>query len=352
MTGYFGSASDGSHFNNYGTQKPVPSRLLPFVYNEVYGSITKLPVQDSNSARHFVLYLISASSQERAYFLANGLNALFGVVYGQHRHGELPWLLLRLKNKPQAGKSTSTLLELVDEIIESPCSGGWKSVIGSGTLISQPICKHARRIYSVLLDKLPLMHTLINLEFSYFIVPSQISENNYDVLLRSYNAQSEEVLKKAYYEEKMKYDLAYLSAFRGLEAFLKVNRIQKKDIEKLFSQVDTEYGSALSSSKYQCRYIGMPDIGKLVSYVDVTYQFLIYRNSVAAHWNPIRNTEPLNELVVCEIQHYVSDLLEQCINTIVDERYRICITLPRGAKVCVGSLQEVSSRKQAPDVTQ
>jgi hypothetical protein len=91
-------------------------------------------------------------------------------------------------------------------------------------------------------------------------------------------------MRKRYFENRERYELAFVSAFKGLERFLSLNQIKKDNVERAL--IDLRSQRIQPTTMYQRRHEVFSGYRKKISYRELILHFLDIRNAVAAHANP------------------------------------------------------------------
>lgn len=135
---------------------------------------------------------------------------------------------------------------------------------------------------------------------------------------------SKHLIQKQYYENRERFELAFLSAFRGIERFLNVNQIKDPDIDR--SLVKLQIANIKPDTNYHRRHEIFSGRRRDVTYRDIISQFLKIRNTVAAHANPSPPSDfIISEDSVMEIQLFLSELCSKGLGQIQPRQ------LPTGA---------------------
>jgi hypothetical protein len=110
------------------------------------------------------------------------------------------------------------------------------------------------------------------------------------------------------------YDLAFLSAFRSIEALLGcgARSLDKGQIAAKLQSLDDRYGTSFCTEKWDSRHHFFTTRRRHWSYADLIAAFLDTRNAVAAHANP-SPPFPLSEDQVFELQNLTASMVYESI---------------------------------------
>jgi hypothetical protein len=106
------------------------------------------------------------------------------------------------------------------------------------------------------------------------------------------------------------YDLAFLSAFRAVEALLGCGSrsLQKREISTKLEAFDDRHGTHFSTEKWESLHHYFTTRRRRWSFCELIADFLDTRNAVAAHANP-SPPFPLAEDQVFELQNLAGAML-------------------------------------------
>jgi hypothetical protein len=120
---------------------------------------------------------------------------------------------------------------------------------------------------------------------------------------------SEEVLEKSYLEFRTKFEISFLSAYKGIERLFCVNQIIKKDIKNHLINLGID-----PESKYNCMYLKLNNAYKIENYFECINLFRDVRSTVAAHSNKNPPYEKqINLYLIYEIQKFLNELIQSYI---------------------------------------
>lgn len=291
--------------------------LNTFLECEGVGSISVF-VFDTYEA----LFLIKSVNQGSAYLLANALRGYLTVVHGLSVFDDQKYFLSELISKPDPDMTIADIANLVKPMIESqPIDRDLLQLdLRSGLIISHFQIEEACRMIKIGLKYPLLLEAFQHLEYSYSLVWGFMTGSYYELHYAADRAElSEYELEKLYYEDRIRFDLAFLSAFRGIETILGKPFLREHDIEPGLTKLDKEFGTRFQTDEYWCLYEMFSGEQKIQSYSGVISRFLVLRNSVAAHANP-RSPKIIIQDQVLEIQLLLKEMLVRILEESEEER--------------------------------
>jgi hypothetical protein len=258
-------------------------------------------------------FVIRSRSRKMAYELATLLRALFSLFYGwqlDDRTGH--YFLQEMKRLPQPSWDEQRMLAELQELNYG---------------IFDDFVHKLRRGYHVMHDAYDKVPSFINRTWGNRDIVEALDhalESRFlffGFMVGSYYtchyARDRELvprweMEKRYFENRYRYETAFVAAFKGIERFFGVNQIRKNNIDTILSKKsdlgiapDTEY------TRYHEIFSGHT---KRVRYRELICHFLDLRNIVAAHGN--RNPPERAKLIednVFEIQLFLMELLSKAI---------------------------------------
>jgi len=120
-------------------------------------------------------------------------------------------------------------------------------------------------------------------------------------------------LDKRYLENRIEYDTAFLSAFRGIEALLQKPHFRKNEVKALLSNADSKNGTSFSKRKYKSFHEIFSSRKRFWSYEEIIIHYLRLRNAVAAHGN-IDPPNIIMEDQVFEIQMLLKSMFMEILD--------------------------------------
>ncbi|EIV99900.1 hypothetical protein [Thermoanaerobacter siderophilus] len=158
-----------------------------------------------------------------------------------------------------------------------------------------------------------LCESLNHLLESRFLFNCFMTNSYYEYHYKYDRTEMPEWLKeKMFYENRYRYQTAFVSAFKGIESFFRVNDFRKHEIEKLFNNID--YNDISFDTVYKRRFEIFSGETEEVRYGELLVHFLKLRNAVAAHHNkkpPVIITEDN----ICEIQNFLVELISKALTS-------------------------------------
>jgi len=256
------------------------------------------------------LLLIAASSQEKAYALAIPFRAYF-VIFHEYLFNDRHFdTLIELREKPRPIQTRRQILEL-----NKPHSNYGidldflESEIFSSQYLSRGHIGEACKFVRAVLHNRALAESVIHLEQSYAISEMMMNGSYYHFHYRHDRLlETKYSMRKKYLENRTRYDMSFLSAFRALEAILGTERLKKREIQRKLHDFDYNFQTSFSKNRWRSYHVLFTRKRKWWKLEDLISYFLVLRNAVAAHAN-IRPPKMLCEDQVLEIQKLVGEML-------------------------------------------
>ncbi len=258
------------------------------------------------------LLIISANSQEKAYELASPFRAFATVFLGCPPDDNAFEYLIELKSKPEPSQTIRKIAQLYNQIWQTPINlDVLVSDLRSGSVIKQDRIRYGCNFVKNLISSQRLVLCLLHLERSHYLFSGFMSSSYYHYHYRyDRKAESKYVRRKKYLEDKTKYDLAFLSAFRAIEALLGTLNLKKKEIGEKVNELDRKFKTSLANTPWTSYHEVFTTRRKKWNLSDLISLYLDTRNAVAAHANP-KPPFNLHEDQVYEIQRLVEHMLYQ-----------------------------------------
>jgi len=262
------------------------------------------------------LFLIKAGNQRIAYEVVRALDGYFFLVTGGTPNYDrcLP-KLIEIYKVPQSDWNIDRLFKELSQMnMEMMKTDVYK--LRSSPFIQahemQLLAPCVERIYS---DR-RLNEALYHLGYSRFLCYGFMVGSYYNCHYRhDRQSMSKHLIQKQYFENRERYELAFLSAFRGIEGFLNVNQIKRPDIDRSLLKLQT--ANIKPDTKYHRRHEIFSGSCRDVTYHDIIDHFLEIRNTVAAHANPSPPSDLIiSEDSVMEIQLLLSELCSKGLGQI------------------------------------
>ncbi len=257
--------------------------------------------------------LIKSNSRREAYSLANAIRGIIGIFYGYMPDSDpYRYFLEELHKIPNASWKESDFVNSLAgvEIRDSAYLGlkledGWV-LFGH---ISEEMAGFVKTIYNDS-DLLDAMNYLLE---SNFLFEGTMASSYYHCHYRHDRKEMPKwKLEKSYFEKRLRYELAFLAAFKGIERYFKVNGFRKSEIPSLFCRIT--YKNVSFSTVYTRYHEIFSGCSKKVRYGELLAHFLLMRNVVAAHGN---RKPPKTFLIsadnIFEIQLFLRELISKAI---------------------------------------
>lgn len=179
------------------------------------------------------LLMISAPSQRKAYELALPFRSYLTVYLGfDLADSSDDFFLLELTTKPKFTATTHDIARLYRRLGPYPSNPDFlSSDMLSGTGLFHSQIRSACKFVAKILATPQLVASLTHLEQSHGLFAGHMTSSYYHHHYRhDRGAESAYLREKKYLEQRTLYDLAFLSAFRALEALLGTAQIKKDEI--------------------------------------------------------------------------------------------------------------------------
>jgi hypothetical protein len=127
------------------------------------------------------------------------------------------------------------------------------------------------------------------------------------------------LMEKRYYEQKTRYELAFVAAFKAIESFFGVPMLKEGNLDAAFARLP--FPLVAPDKLYRRRHEVFSRFRVRITYRDLILHFLKLRNAVAAHANP--SPPPhflLSEDNLFEIQLFVTHLIGGALEGLVPGR--------------------------------
>jgi hypothetical protein len=260
------------------------------------------------------LLMVSAPSQRKAYALALPFRSFVTVYLGYALDNSNYEFLIELTAKPALTATTREIARLYRQLGPDPVSADFLSmamVSGTGLFHSQirSACKFIERI----LLAPQLAASLTHLERSHNLFAGHMTSSYYHHHYRhNRRLESAYLREKKYLEERTLYDLAFLSAFRALEALLGTMQIKQHEVGQRLRALDDKFGTSFCSTRWKSYHEVFSSGKKRWRFDELITHYLRVRNAVAAHANP-KPPFTLREDQVFEIQRLVESMLYDAV---------------------------------------
>jgi hypothetical protein len=255
--------------------------------------------------------LIAAGGQRKAYLLGNALRAALTAFHGLSPLERIHGFLLELSGKPFADMDVRGLAALIERPREDQECEDIELIaqLRGGVSLNHLQLTEACEIVSRALQTPRIADALLHLEYSYSQVWGFMVGSYYEAhYSRDRKSISRYELDRTYLENRIRYDLAFVSAFRGMETLLGKHHFKKHDVPALLASVDREFHTSFSSKRYRSWHEVFSSRRRWWGYDELIQHYLYLRNAVSAHGNP---TPPdfVMEDQVLEIQYLLRSML-------------------------------------------
>lgn len=247
-------------------------------------------------------FVIETNSMAEAYHVADIIKGFYNVFYSWSPR-VVGFYLKKLRNIPNAKWTTA---DVNNAIIDEDISIDSKSVDNGQVLIGESL-EHLKCMFTKFYTNDNLCESLNHLSESRYLFDGFMTDSYYECHYKNDRAEMPEWLKeKMFYENRYRYQSAFIAAFKGIESFFKVNDFKEREIERLFNNIN--YHDINFDTIYKRRFeifLGEP---KEIKYGELLAHFLKLRNVVAAHHNkkpPVIITEDN----IHEIQAFLLELI-------------------------------------------
>lgn len=257
------------------------------------------------------LILISATSQEKAYSLALSFRAFFSVYFGYMPDEDGFFeTLIEIDRKPEPIQTKREIAQMYRPIFNSkPDLIILEKELGTGYSINHMYIKDACKFVKAIISSSRLAECLRHVEQSHFIFSGFMSGSYYQF---HYSHQRRDATKyqrsKKYLENRTRFDLAFLSAFKALEAILGKSNLKEHEITQQIIKLDQSFGTNFAKEDWRSYHEMFTRKRKFWSLPLIISKYLKLRNSVAAHGN-IQPPFQINEDQVFEIQRITEHML-------------------------------------------
>jgi hypothetical protein len=257
------------------------------------------------------LLMVTAPSQRKAYALALPFRSYVTVYLGFP-----PWddgifeFLVELNGKPALTMTARDIASLHRPPGDMPSDPDILSnAIRSGPALDHAQIRDACAFVKKVLGEPRLVATLKHLERSHELFAGHMTESFYRFhYSRDRKRESVYAREKKYLEEGTRYDLAFLSAFRALEALLDTAQIKDHEIDLRLRALDQRFHTSFAVGRWESFHEVFTSGWKRWRFNELIARYLKVRNAVAAHANP-KPPFPLREDQVLEIQRLVEGML-------------------------------------------
>lgn len=281
------------------------------------GSLYRFVYDSDNTA-----FMISSTSQRKAYLIGNSLRSIFGIFHGYVRDdNRLFEFLVELTCKPHGEMNIDEIVEHYKPLDDYPVDKSLLSCeLQSGVFLFNSQLTWSINFMKYILLNPNLRDAVVHLEQSYRLVYGFMTGSYYySHYIHDRKAESRCLREKKYFEWRTRFDLAFLSTFRSIEALLGKANIKRHEIEKLLSEVDNLYKTNFLHSRYHSYYEIFSGDRKERSYKNMVLHYLDIRNSVAAHGN-IKPPTIITSDQLYEIQLFTRTMIHDVVSALSGDK--------------------------------
>jgi hypothetical protein len=313
---YVGTLPSDSHRQRVRLYKKVGQILLPqgekvFFNDRTAGRLSVLVFDLDRS-----LFLIKAASQRKAYSIANCFRAVLGIYTGNFLIDHIFEFLVELDRPPRSGMNYQELVRTYkppQKDLEYVDTDTLRMELQSGPVIRHDQVKWCCGFMRKTIRNPNIAEALLHLEQSHYIISGFMTGSYYHFHYRwDRRFENKYLREKKYFESRTRYDLAFVSAFRSIESILGKTQIKRHEIKTSLSNLDSQYGTHFSTTKWVSHHEVFSRMSKFRPYEKVITHFLDLRNAVAAHANP-KPPFILNEDQLFEIQKLAESMIVDLI---------------------------------------
>lgn len=262
------------------------------------------------------LFLIEAPNQPIAYRVLTALDGFFYLT-----KGDVPSLdrsIPKLNELKRMPNSNWTQDKLIEELRDRNIEINPTNVYGfhSGWVVSQYYMRLLGPGIEAIYPNVHLLEALSHLGHSRYLFYGYMVGSYYHCNYKhERNELSRHQMQKKYFENRERYELSFVSAFKGIERILKVGQIRRHEIGDRLTGLGIP--DIQPETMYRRWHETFSGYKKNISYSDIIRHFLDIRNAVAAHANPSPPDRFLiSEDSLMEVQLFLSELCNSVLGDI------------------------------------
>lgn len=259
-------------------------------------------------------FLIKAPSRCEAYFLAYLIRGFFGIFLGWIPYDSSNYYFLQEVNK--IPKPTWTESDLLKELKQINYGDDLLLILhlSGGHIIDEESIKNLKKFINATINNSMLIESINNLLESRFLFNGYMVDSYYHIHYKHDRRDTSELeLEKRYYENRYIYELAFLSAFKGIEGYFGVNSIKKSKVKSMFKKV--KHRDVKPETVYTRHHEIFSGSNEKITYEEIIIHFLLTRNVIAAHSNKKPPSHlKFSEDNIFEIQRFLSELIIKAID--------------------------------------
>jgi len=263
------------------------------------------------------LFLIEAPNQSTAYRVLRALDGFFYLANGEAPSSDrsIP-KLNELKRMPNCNWTREKLIEeLRERNIEISPTNVYE--LHSGWVVPQHDMRLLGPGIEAIYPNVHLVEALSHLGHSRYLFYGYMVGSYYHCHYKhDRSVQSRHQMHKKYFENRERYELSFVSAFKGIERILRIGQIKKHEItDRLTSLGILDIKPETMYRRWHETFSGHK---KDISYSDIIKHFLDIRNAVAAHANPSPPDHfHISEDSLIEVQLFLSELCTSVLGDIM-----------------------------------
>ncbi len=262
------------------------------------------------------LFLIEATNQPTAYRVLTALDGFFYLT-----KGDVPSLdrsIPKLNELKRMPNSNWTQDKLIEELRDRNIEINPTDVYGfhSGWVVQQYYMRLLGPGIEAIYPNVHLLEALSHLGHSRYLFYGYMVGSYYHCNYKhERNELSRHQMQKKYFENRERYELSFVSAFKGIERILKVGQIRRHEIGDRLTGLGIP--DIQPETMYRRWHETFSGYKKNISYSDIIRHFLDIRNAVAAHANPSPPDRFLiSEDSLMEVQLFLSELCNSVLGDI------------------------------------
>jgi len=259
-------------------------------------------------------FMMRGVDGQRAYEILRALDACFILLGRCANNLRDVGRLVRLNQEPERHWGIEEMIRFSPDDLHA-----WQlEAAFEGQYVQERDLRFAVGAVPQLLKDTRLVGALVHLGQSRFLVNGYMVGSYYHSHYKHERlAKSDSEMERDYFENRERYELGFLSAFKGIESLLGVTQLTKSIIPtKLAERFGcTDQSSQKYTRMHEC-FLGYQPQSDVV---EMTVRFLNVRNAAAAHGNP---TPPIELRAVrdsvFEIQHMLGRLCEMALGSEIE----------------------------------
>jgi hypothetical protein len=326
VTGYRPSAHGCEHVY-FGAAGDSTRRQMERLYQDARIDIPPLGEKSFLATRHFgrlsvfvhgaydAFLLVTARSQRKAYLIATAFRAAATCILGQSPSGDSDAYLFELCSVPTKNMRRKDIVRSILQVGDAEMEPdiGVQMTIWSGTSLSHDQVAHACSISREALARPVILDALRHLGYSCTLHSGFMTGSFYQChYSRDRRYIAHYAVERDYYENRFKYDMAFVSAFRGIECVLGKPHFKKNEVSELLANTDRQYDTSFAVQRHRSWHEVFSSKKKWWRYSDLIEYYLKLRIAVSAHGNP-SPPHIVSEDQVFEIQYLLRSMISRIL---------------------------------------